>query len=88
MSDAIATGRATIADIISRRGPASVGGNPLNYLELYGATMVETTPFEPDPRTYRHEYYYNTVSNRLYRRLVTARRADGVIKAQWIPCSD
>lgn len=87
MSD-LAKRRAAVADVLSRRGPASVGGNPLNFLELYGATMVEVTAFEPDPRTYRHEYYYNAAGNRLYRRIVTDRRADGVIKAQWVPASE
>lgn len=88
MTDILASSRATIADVLSRRGPATVGGNPLNFLELYGAAMVEVTAFEPDPRTFRGEYYYNAVTDRLYRRIVTARRADGVIKAQWVPASD
>lgn len=88
MSTALTKMRAAIADIVSRRSPVSVGGLPHNFLELYGATMVEMLSYEPDPRTYRHEYYYNTVLNRLYRRIVTHRRADGVIKAQWVPCSD
>lgn len=77
-----------LLDIVSQRGRMTAGGNPLNFMELYGAAMVETTAFEPDARTYRGEYYYNVLHNRLYRRIVTTRRPDGVIKAQWVPCSD
>ncbi len=87
MADLAKSG-ATVRDILQRRGPITTGGNPLNFLELSGARMVETTAFEPDPRTYRHEYYYNVIHNRLYRRIVTERRTDGIIKAQWVPCSE
>lgn len=80
--------RAAVEDILSRRGPAVAGGNPFNFLELHGARMVEVTAYEPDPRTYRGEYYYNATLNRLFRRIVTHRRPDGVIKAQWVPCSE
>lgn len=79
---------ATLVDLFDRRGPLTTGGNPHTLLELGGARIVEMTQFEPDPKTYRHEYYYNTVLNRLFRRIVTHRRADGVIKAQWVPASD
>lgn len=83
-----AASRAAVSDILGRRRPAGQGGTPLNFLELYGARMVEVTAFEPDPRTYRGEYYYNCSLNRLFRRIVTHRRPDGVIKAQWVGCGE
>ncbi len=67
---------ATLTDIDSKRSPKSISGQPHTFLELTGARMVETTPFEPDPRTYRDDYYYNTVTNRLYRRITTSRTRD------------
>lgn len=77
-----------VVDVNNRRNPITFGGNPINFLELTGAHMIEVTAFEPDPCTCREDYYYNAVHNRLYRRIVTHRRNDGVIKAQWVPYSD
>lgn len=86
-SPELAAAKATLSDLVDRRRPFNTGGNPHTFLELHGARMVEVTAFEPDPTTYRCEYYYHATLNRLYRRVVTHRRDDGVIKAQWIPAS-
>ena len=77
--------RTTLRDLATRRGPVTVGGLPHNFLELYGAEMVEVTAFEPDPKTYRNEYYYNASQNQLYRRIVIERRTDGIVIAKWFP---
>lgn len=99
MSTTVEQIRATLADLASRRGPAvtkpssaagpsSAGYDAFNHLELHGARMVEATAFEPDPKTYRGEYYYNVILNRLYRRILVGQRADGVIRAHWVACSE
>lgn len=99
MSTTVEQIQATLTDLASRRGPsvtlipptagpASAGHDAHTLLELHGARIVEVTAFEPDPKTYRGEYYYNAVLNRLYRRIVAERRRDGVVKAHWVACSD
>jgi hypothetical protein len=45
------------------------GGNPLRYVELVGAKFVEQSFFEPDPRTFRDQFYYNTRLNKLYKKI-------------------
>lgn len=81
--------REFVADILDRRGLPSVGGLPHRWLELAGGTIIEPTAFEPDPRTHRHEYYYNVVQNRLFRRIFTDYRPEvGIIRAYWKPVSD
>jgi len=57
-------------DILSMRHPG-VGYNPTRFVELYGAEMVPMSRVEPDPNTFRSEYYYNTRQNALYRKLPT-----------------
>jgi hypothetical protein len=56
----------TLATHLGNKQPANK--DVAQYLELYGATIVEPTAFEPDPNTHRHEYYYNAVDNILYKR--------------------
>lgn len=71
-------------DILRRRGRREVGGLPHRWLELAGGNIVEMTAFEPDPRTFRHEYYYNVILNQLFRRIVTDFRPEvGIIRAYW-----
>jgi hypothetical protein len=57
-----------IADILNRRNKASIGGDTVWFLELNGATVINPTPFEPDPNTHRQEYYYNSADNIMYKR--------------------
>lgn len=47
------------------------GGNPQRYMELAGAAQVPMSFNEPDPRTFRSQFYYNTRMNRLYKKLNT-----------------
>jgi hypothetical protein len=64
---------AFLEDIMARRGSITVAGNPNRFgIEMVGGSVVEMTPFEPDPVTYRHWYYYNTASNILMRKVVIA----------------
>ena len=57
-----------IADILNRRNKSSIGGDTVWFLELNGATVINPTPFEPDPNTHRQEYYYNSIDNIMYKR--------------------
>jgi hypothetical protein len=76
-----------LADLYSRRGNPSPGWNPVWFLELWGATIIEPTAFEPDPSTFRGEFYYNAVTNTLYRKVVT-RQEPGITVAHWQKASD
>jgi hypothetical protein len=70
-------------DLSERRGKQSVGNNNTAwFLELDGATVIEPTAFEPDPATYRGDYYYNARLNVLYKKIVT-RKEPGLIHAYW-----
>jgi hypothetical protein len=79
---------AFLEDLLAVRGPSSGGGNAHRAVEMYGGNMVETTAFEPDPTTFRGNYYYNTVRNVLYRKVVTEHKPrEGSIIAHWKPAS-
>jgi len=69
-------------DLSVRRGIQTGGYNPARFLELDGAEIVEPTAFEPDPNTHRGDYYYNAVSNVLYKKVIS-RKESGVITATW-----
>lgn len=79
-----------LTDLARRRGRSYAGSNPYQFVEKFeGGHIVEVTAFEPDPTTYRHEYYYNSVVNRLYKKNVTARnKQTGLIRAFWQGVSD
>ena len=71
-----------LQDLIARRGLKSTGEFSARFLELDGATIIEPTAFEPDASTSRSEYYYNAITNTLYRRVVV-RQEPGVVVAHW-----
>lgn len=76
-------------EIIEKREMHKIGGYfPHNFVELYGGHMVEALSYEPDPTTYRFEFYYNSELNILYRKIVRIHEpADGIILAYWRPIS-
>jgi hypothetical protein len=76
-----------LADLAVRRGRPSPGCNPIWFLELRGAVIVQPTAFEPDPRTHRDDYYYNSITNTLYRKVIS-RKEPGIITAHWQKASD
>lgn len=76
-----------LADLANRRGRPGPGHNPVWFLEKRGGTIVEPTAFEPDPATYRHDFYYNAETNTLYKKVVT-RRERGIVVAHWQKASD
>jgi hypothetical protein len=75
-----------LADLITRRGKKQIGSNSVRAVELMGGKIIEPTAFEPDPNTYRGEYYYNAITNVLYRKVVV--RTDPVLVATWRKASD
>jgi len=54
---------------IRARHPVVKGvSNSYHYVKLLGGNVVHATAFEPDPNTFRQDYYYNVVSNSLYKK--------------------
>lgn len=76
-----------LADLSQRRGRPYAGYNPSWFIELNGGTIIEPTAFEPDPATHRGDFYYNAVTNTLYRKVVS-RREPGIVTAHWQKASD
>lgn len=81
-TDRLAERQAFIDDVISRQGLRGGGHTSVWMLERFGARLIIPTAFEPDAATYRGEYYYNAITNALYRRVIT-RKNDGVVVAHW-----
>lgn len=47
------------------------GGNPNRYVELAGGKFVQQVYYEPDPITFRDQFYYNARQNRLFKKINT-----------------
>lgn len=45
------------------------GFNPIRFVELFGRESVPIQHYEPDARTFRHDFYYNSRTNQLFRRI-------------------
>lgn len=58
----------SLEEVIFFRGRPGVGYNPHRFIELYGGEMLEHLNYEPDPNSYRYEYYYNTRLNSLFKK--------------------
>ena len=71
-----------ITDLFSRRLNDEIGGLGVHAVELYGGMIIEPTAFEPDPTTYRGEYYYNAISNALFKKIMV-RKEYTVLSAYW-----
>ena len=56
-------------DLTQHRGNPSIGGNPHRFVELFGGEIVEMTFIEPDPQTFRGDFYYNTRFNQLFKKI-------------------
>lgn len=69
-------------DLTIRRGNF-VGGQPFptSVVELNGGSTVHLSAFEPDPATFREDYYYNTKTNVLYKKL--SKTVNGFKVASW-----
>jgi hypothetical protein len=71
-----------LVDLFSRRLNDEIGGLGVRTVELYGGMIIEPTAFEPDPTTYRDEYYYNAISNALFKKIIV-RKEFSVLSAYW-----
>lgn len=74
-------------DLSQRRGKAEPGYDNIWFLELDGAKVIEPTAFEPDPATFQGNYYYNVITNVLYKKIIT-RNEPGIITAYWKKTSE
>ena len=76
----IAYGRSTqfFDDLMEIRNLFPVYGGvqqfPLSLRKLYGVDSPLMQWYEPDPRTCRHNFYYNTRLNRLYMKITKPTR--------------
>ena len=61
------TSPSTLTDLLSRRNPATAGGNSNRFIELVGGEAVPALCYEPDVRTFRSPYYYNSRLNKLFK---------------------
>jgi len=75
-----------LIDLNQRRGYPTKGHAPIWELETHGATIIEPTAFEPDPLTHRNDYYYNAITNTLYRRIIITQ--DSFKSAYWKKVSE
>ena len=76
-----------LTDLISKRGIRSAGNQTTRITELNGGMIIEPTAFEPDPNTHRSEYYYNAVTNTLYRKINKVSH-NGQTNSHWKKVSD
>jgi len=61
---------AFVANVVSRRASEPLGGGlPLRFMELRGAHFVDQLFYEPDPVTFRSQFYYNTRINKLFKKI-------------------
>ncbi len=82
------TTNAFLEDLFARRKPKKGGHQNIRNIELIGGKVIEPTAFEPDPVTHRGEYYYNSINNILYRKVVTATSNASVVSAYWQKISE
>ena len=71
-----------IQDVIARRGIKRIGEQTIRIVEFVGGEVIEPTAFEPDASTHRNNFYYSTITNALYRKIIT-RNEPGIIVAHW-----
>lgn len=66
----------SITDLLARRNVSSGGAvSPHNAIEYFGGIMVPILPYEPDPVTFREQYYYNSTLNMLFTKAGTTDNA-------------
>jgi hypothetical protein len=71
-----------VQDLIARRGIKKIGTETARVVEFAGGEIIEPTAFEPDASTHRSDYYYSSITNALYKKIVT-RSEPGIIVAHW-----
>jgi hypothetical protein len=74
-----------LEDLLARRGKPIPGniGHTLG-VGLHGGETIPKLPYEPDPATFRNQYYYNTTLNVLYLKVIVQEDPQiGLISAYW-----
>ena len=60
-----------LSDLFSRSGRYAYPYGNVRLLERNGARIIEPLAGQPDPDTFRGEYYYNSLENMLYKKIKT-----------------
>jgi hypothetical protein len=76
-----------LTDLFNRRGKMKASGNTIRIIEYNGGQIIEPTAFEPDPLSHRQEYYYNAITNILYKKITHADKGV-VVSAYWRKVSE
>lgn len=69
-------------ELSEKLGKRQGGWNSSWFIELEGGKLIMPTAFEPDPNTHRDDYYYNAVTNTLYKKVVS-RKENGITVTTW-----
>jgi len=72
-----------VLTIAQNRLNAEPAGNDHRFLELYGGKEVPVQFWEPDPLTFRCEYYYNARLNELFKRICAECHITGRVDCYW-----
>lgn len=72
-----------LSDLSLHRGSPGVGGNPHRFVELVGGEEIHYSFYEPDPETWRTEYFYNTRINVLYKKVTAVCPCTGIRSSHW-----
>jgi len=73
--------------MLSRRG-LYPGGNSQRFIELTGGQEVPLTFIRPDPNTFRSDYYYNTRTNELFKKVTATCPPTGRTSTFWKKVSE
>ncbi len=79
------TDSTTLEILIAKRNASQIGGTRTTLLQ--GIESIVVTAFEPDAVTFRGEYYYNAVSNLLFRKIIR-HNTNGLRLAFWQQISE
>ena len=88
-ADVVTAAQITLGDLMVRRQPLAAGGSggggdAHRLIELYGGELVPCLHYEPDPLTFRSDYYYHSGLNVLYRKILTTDHPEqGIVRGYW-----
>lgn len=66
---AIINNNTPINEIFNNRNNSLLGGNPHSFVKLLNGQIITYLYYEPDPNTFRSEYYYNTRLNKIFKKI-------------------
>jgi len=60
-----------LEDILVKRGRTGPFlGHTHNFITLFNGKPVELSFYQPDPNTFRDDYYYNSRENQLFKKIL------------------